>query len=129
MTKFGNGVDNAAAVDDVDDADDIDDGRGRVKYAHADNSDDPDPLPGPKVVRKAGWMGRLLLLLLLLLLAADLAAGLGAIALSAVAVDAAAGGGAVTLAAEEEMASTIAMDPIKSGRQAEEIAVRFVSDD
>ena len=82
MTKFGNGVDNNNAVDVDDDnaAVDVDDdggGRGRVKYAHADNSDDPDPLPGPKVVRKAGWMGRLLLLLLLGVVTADLAMGLG----------------------------------------------------
>ena len=112
VTKFGNGVDNAAVDVDVDDAvaamDDDGDGRGRVKYAHADNSDDPDPFPGPKVVRKAGWMGRLLLRLLLL--TADLAVGLGARVLSVVAVvDATADCGAVTLDAEEAMASTIAM--------------------
>lgn len=68
MTKFGNGD-----VDDV--VDDVGDGRGRVKYAQTDNSDDPDPLPGPKVVRKAGWMGRWLVLELLLV--ADLAAAVG----------------------------------------------------
>lgn len=34
-------------------------GRGRVKYAHTENSLEPDPFPGPKVVRTAGWTGRL----------------------------------------------------------------------
>jgi len=29
-------------------------GRGRVKYAQTENSEAPDPFPGPKVVRTAG---------------------------------------------------------------------------
>lgn len=95
VTKFGNGVVDAAVDVDVD-ADDVadDDGRGRVKYAQADNSAEPDPFPGPKVVRKAGWMGRLLLLLLLLVLAAvDLVVALlDAAALSAMAAAATTGG-------------------------------------
>lgn len=96
VTKFGSGV------EDVDDG-----GRGRVRYAHTDNSDDPDPFPGPKLVRKAGWMGRLLLLLLAT--AADLAMGLDAIAPSVVGVVLDAAAGAATMDAEEAVASTIAM--------------------
>lgn len=34
-------------------------GLGRVKYAQTDNSDEPDPFPGPNAVRTAGWIGRL----------------------------------------------------------------------
>lgn len=94
VTKFGNGVVDAAVDVDVD-ADDVadDDGRGRVKYAQADNSAEPDPFPGPKVVRKAGWMGRLLLLLLIVLAAVDLVVALlDAAALSAMAAAATTGG-------------------------------------
>jgi hypothetical protein len=94
VTKFGNGVVDAAVDVDVD-ADDVadDDGRGRVKYAQADNSAEPEPFPGPKVVRKAGWMGRLLLLLLIVLAAVDLVVALlDAAALSAMAAAATTGG-------------------------------------
>lgn len=117
MTKFGNGD-----VDDVDDVDDDVDGRGRVKYAQTDNSDDPDPLPGPKVVRKAGWMGRWLVLELLLLVVADLAAAVGlddvvallstlaaAAAVDAVAVATTATAVAVVLDADEARANASAI--------------------
>ncbi|EJK54098.1 hypothetical protein THAOC_26343, partial [Thalassiosira oceanica] len=33
-------------------------GRGRVRYAQQHSSDEPDPRPGPKDVRDAGWTGR-----------------------------------------------------------------------
>lgn len=108
VTKFGNG--------DVDDVDDDVDGRGRVKYAQTDNSDDPDPLPGPKVVRKAGWMGRWLVLLVV----ADLAAAVGlddvvallstlAAAVDAVAVATTATAVAVVLDADEARANASAI--------------------
>ena len=112
VTKFGNG--------DVDDVDDDVDGRGRVKYAQTDNSDDPDPLPGPKVVRKAGWMGRWLVVLELLLVVADLAAAVGlddvvalstlaAAAVDAVAVATTATAVAVVLDADEARANASAI--------------------
>lgn len=119
VTKFGNG--------DVDDVDDDVDGRGRVKYAQTDNSDDPDPLPGPKVVRKAGWMGRWLVVLELLLVVADLAAAVGlddvvallstlaaAAAVDAVAVATTATAVAVVLDADEAraVASAIICDAV-----------------